>query len=59
VINLKARHGPGLHGGNYINFLMQGEYAKLTELRTRDELIATGGSDAIEGAELPFEEDTE
>ena len=59
VINLKARHGPGLHGGNYINFLMQGEYAKLTEFRTRDELIATGGSDAIEGAELPFEEDTE
>lgn len=57
VINLKARHGPGLKGGNYINFNMQGEYAKLIELRTRDEFIATGDNDAIEGAELPFDEE--
>lgn len=58
VINLKARHGPGLKGGNYINFNMRGEYAKLIELRTRDEFITNGDNDAIEGAELPFNEET-
>jgi len=57
VINLKARHGPGLNGGNYINFRMIGENAKLIEFMTRDEFLANGDSDAIEGAELPFEED--
>jgi len=58
VINLKARHGPGLKGGNYINFNMKGECARFTELRTRDEFIMTGDNDAIEGAELPFDEET-
>jgi len=58
VINLKARHGPGLHGGNYINFRMIGENAKLIEMITRDALQA-GGGEGFEGSELPFEEDEE
>lgn len=48
-----------MQDGNYINLNMSGQHALLTELRTRDELLATGGQDAIEGAELPFEEDNE
>lgn len=56
VINLKARHGPGLKGGNYINFFMEGKYAKLKETLTRDEFQA-GGGEGFEGAELPFEEE--
>ena len=39
---------------------MFGEYSKLEELRTRDEFVAyreTQG--AIEGSELPFDEDEE
>lgn len=59
LVPIVSRHGPGMQDGNYINLNMSGQHALLTELRTRDELVATGGADAIEGAELPFEEDTE
>jgi hypothetical protein len=34
---LAARHGPGLSDGDYINFNMRGECAKITELKTRNE----------------------
>ena len=45
--------------GNYINMRMMGEHAQLNELRTRDEFLASTGSEgAIEGSELPFEEDS-
>jgi hypothetical protein len=60
LVTLKARHGAGLMDGNYINMKMFGEYSKLEELRTRDEFVAyreTQG--AIEGSELPFDEDEE
>ena len=60
LVTLKARHGAGLMDGNYINMKMFGEYSKLEELRTRDELIVhreTQG--AIEGSELPFDEEQE
>ena len=36
---------------------MDGDYAKLSELRTRDEFIKSGTDDALEGAELPFDEE--
>ena len=57
LVPIVSRHGPGMHDGNYINLKMDGDYAKLSELRTRDEFIKSGTDDAIEGAELPFEED--
>tara|TARA_B100002019_G_C21270725_1_gene602084 strand:- start:2181 stop:3623 length:1443 start_codon:yes stop_codon:yes gene_type:complete len=59
LVPIVSRHGPGMQDGNYINLNMSGQHALLTELRTRDELVATGGQDAIEGAELPFEENIE
>jgi replicative DNA helicase len=59
LVPIVSRHGPGMQDGNYINLNMSGQHALLTELRTRDELVATGGVDAIEGAELPFEEDND
>jgi len=58
LVPIVSRHGPGMQDGNYINLNMSGQHALLTELRTRDELVATGGQDAIEGAELPFDEET-
>jgi len=59
LVPIVSRHGPGMHDGNYINLEMSGQHALLTELRTRDELLATGGVDALEGAELPFDEDND
>jgi len=58
LVPIVSRHGPGMHDGNYINMTMSGSHALLTELRTRDEFLIAGDSDAIEGAELPFEEET-
>ena len=58
LVTLKARHGAGLLDGNYINMNMLGEYARLNELRTRDEQRSSPDPNgAIEGAELPFDED--
>jgi len=59
LVPIVARHGPGMSDGNYINMSMLGEHAHLNELRTRDEFLASVGSEgAIEGSELPFEEDS-
>ena len=59
LVPIVARHGPGMSDGNYINMRMMGEHAQLNELRTRDEFLASTGSEgAIEGSELPFEEDS-
>jgi len=57
VVNNKARHGVGLSDGNYINFQMSGQHAKLTELRTRDQVLACPDGDVIPGAEIPFDID--
>tara|TARA_R100000808_G_C2153713_1_gene164222 strand:- start:5704 stop:7152 length:1449 start_codon:yes stop_codon:yes gene_type:complete len=60
LVPIVSRHGPGMEDGNYVNMQMFGEYSKLEELRTRDELIVhreTQG--AIEGSELPFNEEEE
>ncbi len=59
LVPIVSRHGPGMQDGNYINMRMEGAHALLSELRTRDEFQRSGDIDAIEGAELPFEEDTE
>ena len=56
LVTLKARHGPRTLNGNYINFRFEGEYARLTELHTRDQGLANpdGG---IEGSEITLFED--
>jgi replicative DNA helicase len=57
LVPITARHGPGMDDGNYINMNMQGEYARLKELRTRDEFrLSHTIEGAIDGAELPVEE---
>ena len=55
VVTLKARHGAGLLDGNYINMDMMGEYSRLLELRTRDEMRSSPDGDVIEGSDLPFD----
>lgn len=55
LVTLKARHGPGLMDGNYINLNMIGSHAKLVELRTRDEMRNSPDDGIIEGSDLPFE----
>ena len=57
LVPIVSRHGPGMQDGNYINLRMDGAHALLNELRTRDEFLKCGDVDALEGAELPFEED--
>jgi hypothetical protein len=37
LVPIVSRHGGGLDDGDYINMLMQGSHAKLTELKTRNE----------------------
>jgi len=56
-VNLKARHGAGLIDGNYINFNMNGAYARLVEVGTRDESRTGQGGGAMEGADTEFEDD--
>jgi len=58
LVTLKARHGPRTLNGNYINFRFEGEYARLTELHTRDQGLSNPDG-AIEGADLPFELENE
>ena len=56
LVTLKARHGPRTLNGNYINFRFEGEYARLTELHTRDQgLVNPEGG--IEGSEITLFED--
>lgn len=37
LVPIVSRHGAGLDDGDYINMVMQGAYAKLIELKTRNE----------------------
>lgn len=37
LVPIVSRHGAGLDDGDYINMSMQGSYAKLTELKTRNQ----------------------
>ena len=37
LVPIVSRHGAGMHDGDYINMNMAGEYARLTELKTRNE----------------------
>ena len=53
LVTLKARHGPRTLNGNYINFRFEGEYARLTELHTRDQGL-TNPDGGIEGSEIPL-----
>jgi len=59
LVPITSRHGPGMEDGNYINMNMRGEYARLLELRTRDEnrVVAQSVDGAIDGADAPFEEE--
>lgn len=57
LVTLKARHGPGLIDGNYINMNMLGSHSQIVEYRTRDEVKTSPDGDIIEGADIPFEED--
>ncbi len=38
LVPIVARHGAGLDDGDYINMTMQGAYARLIELRTRNQI---------------------
>ena len=42
LIILKSRHGVTMSEGNYINLLQRGEYAMITELRTKADIQLTG-----------------
>ena len=61
LVTLKARHGAGLLDGNYINMNMIGSHSQLVELRTRDEIRSSPPEleGAIEGSDIPFDEDEE
>lgn len=59
LVPIVSRHGPGMEDGNYINLQMDGSHARLVELHTRDEKrISNRSNGAIDGAELPFEEES-
>jgi replicative DNA helicase len=38
LVPIVSRHGAGMDDGDYINMMMNGAHAKLTELRTRNEI---------------------
>jgi len=38
LVPIVSRHGAGMDNGDYINMMMNGSHAKLTELRTRNEM---------------------
>ena len=54
LVPIVSRHGAGLDDGDYINVRMLGEYAKLEELRTRNEFLVMPVDDTglIEGVDL-------
>jgi replicative DNA helicase len=55
LVPIVSRHGAGMQDGNYINMNMLGEYARLLELPTRDEIrdirSNTGAIDGVEDYE--------
>jgi len=48
LIPLKTRHGGGMSEGNYINMDMRGEFAMITELRTKADVRLSGGNTGFE-----------
>jgi replicative DNA helicase len=46
LVPIVARHGSGLDDGDYINMTMQGSYARLLELQTRNEIKDSPVGDA-------------
>jgi hypothetical protein len=54
LVPIVSRHGAGLDDGDYINMRMDGEYARLNELRTRNEFLVMPSDDIglIEGEDL-------
>lgn len=64
LVPIVARHGGGLDDGDYINMVMQGSYARLRELKTRNEfknqpIGDTGLVDADTLARLTNESETD
>jgi hypothetical protein len=64
LVPIVARHGPGLDDGDYINMGMQGEVAKISENKTRNELKKRGSRTEDSGfivdeddEEIPFDKD--
>lgn len=55
LIPLEARHGAGMSEGNYINILQRGEYAMITELRTKADIQVTGTDSGFPVDDSPFE----
>ncbi len=54
LIPLVARHGPGIEDGNYINMIMQGEFAQITETKTKFEIAKEGPNDSDEDSDVSF-----
>jgi len=44
IIPLISRHAGPLDSGDYINFMLDGDYSKFTELKTRNELLKSSGN---------------
>jgi replicative DNA helicase len=61
LVPVVARHGAGLDDGDYINMDMAGEYARLSELKTRNELKKqpSGDTGLINGDDLQDIENNE
>lgn len=56
LVPVVCRHGPGMEGGNYINMRMDGQFARITELGTRDDMLrARESQGAIDGAADPID----
>lgn len=55
LIVLKSRHGIPMFEGNYINMLQRGEYAMITELRTKADIQVTGTDSGFPVDDSPFE----
>ena len=61
LVPIVARHGAGLNDGDYINMDMMGEYARLLELKTRNEFKKqpSGDTGLINGNDLQDIENNE
>ena len=61
LVPIVARHGAGLNDGDYINMDMMGEYARLLELKTRNEFKKqpSGDTGLINGDDLQDIENNE
>jgi replicative DNA helicase len=64
LVILKQRHGPGLARGDYINMFMKGEYAQITEGKTRFQLLKATNTiqppdEQLECEDIPFGDSNE